>query len=60
MTLEISAAVKFVLPSALAVAVVPLLWLGEQLEAVRYSDYRWSVPKGGFGYTSAVRSGPPA
>jgi len=35
---------------------VPLLWLGEQLEALGYTHYVWSVPKGGFGYTSAVKA----
>ena len=34
---------------------VPLLWLGEQLGALGYTDYVWSVPKGGFSYTSAVK-----
>jgi len=35
---------------------VPLLWLGKQLEALGYVDYRWSVPGGGFGYISARKS----
>jgi len=38
---------------------VPLLWLGEQLEALGYTNYTWSVPKGGFGYTSAVKAAHP-
>jgi ubiquinone/menaquinone biosynthesis C-methylase UbiE/uncharacterized protein YbaR (Trm112 family) len=38
---------------------VPLGWLGEQLAAAGFEDYRWSVPKAGFGYASAVRAGPP-
>lgn len=45
------------LKTKLGLHFVPLLWLGEQLEALGYRDYRWSVPKGGFGYTSAVKSG---
>jgi ubiquinone/menaquinone biosynthesis C-methylase UbiE len=35
---------------------VPLLWLGEQLATVGYEEYRWSVPKAGFGYTSAAKT----
>lgn len=35
---------------------VPLLWLGEQLRALRYMEYTWTVPKGGFGYVSAVKA----
>ena len=35
---------------------VPLLWLGEQLQRVGYVDYRWSVPRLGFGYVSARKS----
>jgi SAM-dependent methyltransferase len=38
---------------------VPLFWLGEQLEGLGYSRYTWSVPKGGFGYVSAVKTGAP-
>ena len=34
---------------------VPLLWLGEQLGALGYTDYVWSVPRRGFSYTSAVK-----
>jgi ubiquinone/menaquinone biosynthesis C-methylase UbiE len=32
---------------------VPLVWLGEQLAALGYTDYEWSLPGGWFGYTSA-------
>jgi len=32
---------------------VPLVWLGEQLAALGYADYEWSLPGGWFGYTSA-------
>ena len=32
---------------------VPLVWLGEQLVALGYTDYEWSLPGGWFGYTSA-------
>ena len=32
---------------------VPLVWLGEQLAALGYTDYKWSLPGGWFGYTSA-------
>lgn len=32
---------------------VPLVTLGEQLEAVGYTDYRWSLPGGWFGYTAS-------
>jgi demethylmenaquinone methyltransferase/2-methoxy-6-polyprenyl-1,4-benzoquinol methylase len=35
---------------------VPLLWLGEQLEALGYTEYTWAAPKGGFGYVSAVKA----
>jgi SAM-dependent methyltransferase len=35
---------------------VPLGWLGEQLAAVGYGDYRWSAPKAGFGYVSATKA----
>ena len=35
---------------------VPLLWLGEQLEALGYGQYTWSPPKSGFGYASAVKT----
>lgn len=42
---------------------VPLLWLGEQLGALGYTDYLWTVPKngfgGGFGYASAVKATDP-
>jgi ubiquinone/menaquinone biosynthesis C-methylase UbiE len=36
---------------------VPLLWLGEQIERLGYIDYKWTLPKGGFSYTSARRPG---
>jgi hypothetical protein len=32
---------------------VPLVWLGEQLAALGYTDYERSLPGGWFGYTSA-------
>ena len=32
---------------------VPLGWLGEQLAALGFRDYRWSLPGGWFGYASA-------
>ena len=32
---------------------VPLIWLGEQLAALGYTDYEWSLPGGWLGYTSA-------
>ena len=32
---------------------VPFEWLGEQLAAVGYEAYRWSLPGGWFGYASA-------
>jgi demethylmenaquinone methyltransferase/2-methoxy-6-polyprenyl-1,4-benzoquinol methylase len=32
---------------------VPLARMGEQLEALGYTDYEWSLPGGWFGYTSA-------
>jgi ubiquinone/menaquinone biosynthesis C-methylase UbiE len=32
---------------------VSLVWLGEELEALGYTDYAWSLPGGWFGYTSA-------
>jgi ubiquinone/menaquinone biosynthesis C-methylase UbiE len=32
---------------------VPLAWLGEQLAVLGYMDYKWSLPGGWFGYTSA-------
>jgi len=32
---------------------VPLVWLGEQLAALGYTDYEWTLPGGWFGYTSA-------
>jgi ubiquinone/menaquinone biosynthesis C-methylase UbiE len=32
---------------------VPLEWLGSELESLGYVDYRWSLPGGWFGYTSA-------
>jgi len=35
---------------------VPLPWLGEQLRALGYTHYTWSVPKAGFAHVSAVRS----
>ena len=28
----------------------------EQLKALNYTDYTYSVPKGGFGYASAVKT----
>lgn len=34
---------------------VPLPWLGEQLEALGYSDYTWSTRRGAFSYTSATK-----
>jgi ubiquinone/menaquinone biosynthesis C-methylase UbiE len=34
---------------------VPLVWLGEQLAALGYSDYKWSLPGKWFGYTSACK-----
>jgi len=36
---------------------VPLLPLGEQLAAVGYGDYEWSLPSGWFAYTSARKMG---
>jgi ubiquinone/menaquinone biosynthesis C-methylase UbiE len=36
---------------------VPLGWLGEQLAAVGYRDYTWSLPGGWFGYASARKVG---
>jgi ubiquinone/menaquinone biosynthesis C-methylase UbiE len=36
---------------------VPLVWLGEQLAAVGYDDYHWSLPGGWFGYGSARKAG---
>jgi ubiquinone/menaquinone biosynthesis C-methylase UbiE len=44
------------LRTTLGLHFVPLVWLGEQLEALGYSGYTWSVPRGGFGYASAVKS----
>ena len=44
------------LRSRLGVHFVPLRWLGEQLATVGYTDYVWSAPRAGFGYTSAVRA----
>ncbi len=38
---------------------VPLAWLGEKLQGFGYGDYKWTAPKGGFAYTSAVKSDPP-
>jgi ubiquinone/menaquinone biosynthesis C-methylase UbiE len=35
---------------------VPLPWLGRQLAAHGYQDYTWSLPGGGFGYTSARKT----
>lgn len=35
---------------------VPLVWLGEELSALGYTDYEWSLPGGWFGYTSARKS----
>jgi ubiquinone/menaquinone biosynthesis C-methylase UbiE len=35
---------------------VPLIWLGEQLAAVGYADYEWSLPSAWFGYTSARKA----
>jgi ubiquinone/menaquinone biosynthesis C-methylase UbiE len=35
---------------------VPLVWLGEQLAAVGYQDYRWSLHGGWFAYTSARKA----
>ena len=32
---------------------VPLARMGEQLAALGYTDYEWSLPGGWFGYTSA-------
>jgi len=34
---------------------VSLVWLGEQLAVLGYTDYEWSLPGGWFGYTSARR-----
>ncbi len=36
---------------------VPPLWLGEQLRSSGYHEYTWSIPRRGFGYTSAVKAG---
>jgi len=36
---------------------VPLVELGEQLAALGYTDYEWSLPGGWFGYSSAHREG---
>lgn len=36
---------------------VPLVWLGGRLAATGYHDYRWSLPGGWFGYTSARKRG---
>jgi ubiquinone/menaquinone biosynthesis C-methylase UbiE len=38
---------------------VPLEWLGERLAAVGFHDYRWTLPGGWFGYTSARKDGAP-
>jgi ubiquinone/menaquinone biosynthesis C-methylase UbiE len=35
---------------------VPLIWLGEQLEALGYRDYWWSMPGPHFGYASARKA----
>jgi|LGVF01.2.fsa_nt_gb hypothetical protein len=35
---------------------VPLVWLGEQLAALGYTDYEWSLPGELFGYTSAFKA----
>jgi ubiquinone/menaquinone biosynthesis C-methylase UbiE len=35
---------------------VPLVWLGEELAALGYTDYEWSLPGGWFGYTSARKA----
>ena len=35
---------------------VPLLWLGEELAALGYTDYEWSLPGGWFGYASARKA----
>jgi len=35
---------------------VPLVWLGEELAALGYADYEWSLPGGWFGYTSARKA----
>lgn len=35
---------------------VPLVQLGEQLAALGYSDYGWSLPGGWFGYTAARKT----
>ena len=35
---------------------VPLAWLGEQLAAVGYVDYTWSLPSGWFGYAFARKA----
>lgn len=37
---------------------VPLVWLGEQLATVGFGDYRWTTPRAGFGYASAVKTSP--
>ena len=34
---------------------VPLVWLGEELAALDYAEYEWSLPGGWFGYTSALK-----
>lgn len=34
---------------------VPLPWLGDQLVGLGYRDFRWSLPGGWFGYSSAQR-----
>jgi ubiquinone/menaquinone biosynthesis C-methylase UbiE len=35
---------------------VPLVWLGEQLTAMGYTGYEWSLPGGWFGYASARKA----
>jgi len=35
---------------------VPLVWLGEELAALGYTDYEWSLPGGWFGYASARKT----
>ncbi len=47
------AAVKHWLKRRFDLHFVPLVWMGEQLAEVGYSDYRWSLPGGWFGYASA-------
>ena len=37
---------------------VPLVWLGEELAALGYTEYEWSLPGGWFGYTSARKAEP--